>query len=55
MDSVNVEEARRNFAELLNEVRYQGRQVILTRHGKPVAKLVPITQEDLPERDSPPA
>lgn len=55
MDSMTAEEARRNFAELLNKVRYQGKSIVITRHGKPVAKLTPVTDEDLQEGGSPPA
>lgn len=50
MDYMSAEEARRNFADLLNEVRYQGKQIIITRHGKPVAKLVPLDDTDTSEQ-----
>lgn len=43
---ITAEEARRNFADLLNEVGFQGEEVLITRHGKPIAKLVPTTAED---------
>lgn len=42
---MSAEDARRNFADLLNEVRYQGKEVVITRHGKPVAKLVPVPDD----------
>ena len=37
--------ARTEFADILNRVAYAGERVILHRHKKPVAALVPI--EDL--------
>lgn len=54
MEQMSTDDARRNFAELLNEVRYQGKHVMITRRGKPVAKIVPIAEEDLEQCDSPP-
>ncbi|MFJ6215034.1 type II toxin-antitoxin system Phd/YefM family antitoxin [Streptomyces sp. NPDC092296] len=41
MDEMTAEEARRNFADLLNQVRYQNKTVLITRHGKPVAVIGP--------------
>lgn len=37
-------DANRNFSELLREVR-GGRSVVVTVHGKPVAKVVPFDLE----------
>jgi prevent-host-death family protein len=45
MDSVSTADARQNLAELINRVAYGKERVILTRHGKEVAALVPV--EDL--------
>lgn len=45
MDSISTAEARQNLAELVNRVAYGKERVVLTRHGKEVAALVPI--EDL--------
>ncbi|GHE42014.1 hypothetical protein GCM10017673_50270 [Streptosporangium violaceochromogenes] len=55
MEQISADDARKNFAELLNEVRYQGKHVMITRRGKPVAKLVPLSDEDLKDDDSPAA
>lgn len=52
---VSSDTARRNLFELLNEVRYQSKHVMITRRGKPVAKLVPLSDEDLKDDDSPAA
>lgn len=37
-----AEEARAQLPELLNEAQ-QGRQTIITRHGRPVAVLTPVS------------
>ena len=41
MNRVDVQEAKDNFAELLRMVS-NGDRVIITRSGKPIAKIVPI-------------
>ena len=40
---MSVREARRNFSALLDQVK-QGEEIVLTEHGRPVAKLVPPDQ-----------
>ena len=39
--SVNVAEAKRRFSDLLGRVAYGGETVLITRRGRPMAKLVP--------------
>lgn len=39
---MNVHEAKTHFSRLLAEVE-QGREVVITRAGRPVAKLVPYS------------
>ncbi len=36
-----VAEARARFADMLNRVAYRGERVLMTRHGKPLAALIP--------------
>jgi prevent-host-death family protein len=33
----------REFSDLLNEVRYKSRSYIVERNGKPIARLVPVS------------
>lgn len=40
-ESVNVAEAKRRFSELLGRVAYGGATLLITRRGRPMAKLVP--------------
>ena len=44
MPSYNVHEAKNNLSKLLKEAA-QGRQVIIMRNGKPVARLIPIKEK----------
>ena len=50
MKTVSAREANQHFSKLLAEVE-AGREVIITKYGKPVAKLGRVTpKEDTPER-----
>ena len=42
---VTAADANRKFSQLLRGVR-QGRSYLVTAHGKPVAKLVPVSAHD---------
>jgi prevent-host-death family protein len=44
MKTVSARAANQGFSKLLAEVA-KGREVVITRHGKPVARLVPIQDE----------
>ena len=41
MISLNVAEAKKRFSDLLGRVAYGGETIVITRRGKPMAKLVP--------------
>jgi prevent-host-death family protein len=43
MRTAGVREARQNLSALLDEVK-QGREVVITERGRPVAKLVPASR-----------
>ena len=43
--SVSAAEANRRFSELLRTVK-EGESVVVTSHGKPVAKLIPVTEDE---------
>jgi prevent-host-death family protein len=42
--AIPATEANRNFSKLLREVE-EGRSYVVTSHGRPVARLIPITEE----------
>ena len=48
MKHVGIFEAKTHLSALLDEVE-KGSEVTITRHGKPVAKLVQVTAEFSPE------
>jgi prevent-host-death family protein len=50
---VPVTQARADLAELVSRVGYSGERILLTRHGKALAALVPVS--DLEELERPPA
>lgn len=47
---VPVTEARKDLAELVNQVAYRGERIVLTRHGKAVAAIVSAEDLELLDR-----
>jgi prevent-host-death family protein len=43
--SVSAADANRRFSELLRTVK-EGRSVVVTSHGKPVAKIMPVVEDE---------
>ncbi len=43
--AVSAADANRRFSELLRAVK-QGRSVVVTSHGKPVAKVTPVDEDE---------
>lgn len=41
--AVNVSEAKRHFSDLLGRVAYGGETILITRRGRPMARLVPLS------------
>lgn len=39
---IGIEQARKVLGDLANEVRYTGADIILTRKGKPIARIAPL-------------
>jgi len=48
---VGAFEAKTHFSSLLEAVA-QGEQIVITRHGKPIARLVPMASTRLPAREA---
>jgi prevent-host-death family protein len=44
MKTAGIREARQGLSSLVAEVR-RGREILLTEHGRPVARLVPLRDE----------
>jgi prevent-host-death family protein len=45
MKTIGAFEAKTHLSELLNEVE-QGERFLITKHGRPVAELVPVPKRD---------
>lgn len=45
MKTLNVSEVRKALPTLIDEVATDHQEVVITRHGKPVAKLVPFDDD----------
>jgi len=44
MIEISVSEVRAEIAEYLNRAIYAGEHIVITRHGKPVAVLIPYEE-----------
>jgi prevent-host-death family protein len=53
MKHVGMFEAKTRLSSLVEEVETKGRQIVITRHGKPVAKLIAIGAEPALDRKEP--
>lgn len=49
MAKKSVSEAREEFSEVINQVSYSGQRVILHRHGKALAAIIPVGDLELLE------
>ena len=50
LTAVSVADARSDLAELLNRVAYGGERLVITRHGRELAALVPVEDVKLADR-----
>ena len=46
MKKSSIAETKANFSELVSEVAYTGQSIIITERGRPMAKPVPVDEED---------
>jgi prevent-host-death family protein len=45
-ETINVAEAKKHFSELLGQVAYGKKHILITKRGKPMARLVPADEAD---------
>jgi prevent-host-death family protein len=45
LDTVNMHEAKTHLSKLVERVEKKGEEIVISRAGKPAAKLVPMPQE----------
>lgn len=50
MRDVTTAEARKNLSDLLNRVAYSRERVVVTRHGREIAAIVPVEDLNLLDR-----
>ena len=53
-EKISTAEARSQFAEVINQVAYRGVRIVLTKHDKEVAAVIPIADLEklaLPQAD----
>ncbi len=43
MDEITATEAARRFSDLLDDVEHRGESFVVTRHGRAVARVEPVT------------
>ncbi|MGH9499284.1 MAG: type II toxin-antitoxin system Phd/YefM family antitoxin [Terriglobales bacterium] len=48
--TMNASVARENFADIVNRVEYRGERVVLRRHNRDVAAIIPIEDLELLQR-----
>ena len=49
-ESISAADANRKFSQILRGVREEGTTYVVTAHGKPVAKIVPLGPQERDER-----
>ena len=43
---INIADAKKHFSELVGQVAYGKKQILITKRGKPMARLVPADEID---------
>ena len=43
-ETISVAEAKKHFSELLGRVVYSKKQILITKRGKPMARLIPAKE-----------
>ena len=44
--TISATELKKRVSEVLNTVRYEKREAVVERHGKPIARIVPVLKAD---------
>jgi prevent-host-death family protein len=45
--SINIADAKKRFSELLGKVAYGKEQIVITKRGRPMARLVPTEESEM--------
>ena len=55
LTQITAREANQRFSELLSKVEAEGRGFVVTKHGRPVARILPIGRQEVgltPEQEA---
>jgi len=44
--AINIAEAKKHFSELLGQVAYGRKHIVITKRGRPMARLIPALEND---------
>jgi prevent-host-death family protein len=44
--AINIAEAKKHFSELLGQVAYGKKRIVITKRGRPMARLIPAAEND---------
>ena len=50
MKEIALHDAKNRLSALINEMEASGEEIVITRHGRPAARLAPVVVPDDPER-----
>ena len=45
-ETINVAEAKKHLSEILGRVAYGKQHIVITKRGRPMARLVPVQEND---------
>jgi len=51
-ETVNIAEAKKHFSELLGQVAFGKKRILITKRGKPMARLVPADEPNMHLHDA---
>jgi prevent-host-death family protein len=46
-ERINIAEAKKHFSELVGQVAYGGKHILITKRGRPIARLIPADEVDV--------
>ena len=46
-EEINVAKAKKHFSEILSQVAYGKKQILITKRGKPMARLIPAENTEM--------
>lgn len=51
-ESINIAEAKKHFSEILGQVAYGKKRILITKRGKPMVRLIPAEETHVHLSDS---